>query len=343
MSKGDIEAIAIAAWVVSLWALMMTATSQRRGTRTLLEWTLWKWARKRSRKRRAALVRKIGDSGMPLLPRRQMLDYLQREDHLFQASQKATSIKAAITTILSLYAGGALSAITVTINFHLWKYLAVVGTLVGPILVTIAVNLLAMNPSMQRWTTDVATSTARRAYEALLTRYEHSGPSPRTKEPFHSPHITAVRALDDFARALEKYAVQRALPDGKDPMPKVVSRYAAAATRIRGLRDEVELNRDDGRKQALRTLEEMLKILSGSRPGDIAPDEETTQDLLNSHSDRGSWRRQTLRLTAFTLTIFGVVSVLRLTGVSAIGITVASASAVYIVGSWGKNLGIPSP
>ncbi|MEV8314064.1 hypothetical protein AB0Q95_07820 [Streptomyces sp. NPDC059900] len=339
MTRGDVTALAITAWTMSLWALMMTATSQRRGKRTFLERIVWQWALKRAADRRTDLESKISSSNLATLPA-STLNYIQRDDVLFQASSRASAVKIISTSVLSFNAGGALSLIVMASTWSSWRVPLAGVALLVPVLLTIGLNLLAMGPGMQRWTTEVVTATARRSYEALLVPFETSGRVPAGKEPFHSPHIPAVHALEDLARALEKYAVKRALPDGTNPMTQVVRHYAAAATHVRTLRDGVELDRtDDGRKQALSEVGRLLTVLAGPNLRDLVSVYGVDENLLSEHRARTAWQRQTLALTIFTLVLGGVVAALALS-TSGLGVAVATAAATFVVATWAKNFGL---
>lgn len=341
MTRGDMAALAITAWTMSLWALMMTATSQRRGRRTLLERVVWHWALKRAVERRTDLESKISSSNLATLPE-SALNYMQRDDVLFQASSRASAVKIITTSILSFNAGGALSLSLMASAWSSWRVPLAGVALLVPALLTIGLNLLAMGPGMQRWTTEVVTAAASRSYEALLVPFEASGREPSGKEPFHSPHISAVHALEDLARALEKYAVKRALPDGRNPMPQVVRHYAAAATHVRTLRDGIELDRtDDGRQQAIGEVGRLLTVLAGPNLRDLVSVVGDDENLLSEHRARTAWRRQTLALTVFTLVLGGIVAALALSS-SGLGVAVATVAAAFVVATWAKNFGLSS-
>jgi hypothetical protein len=141
--------------------------------------------------------------------------------------------------------------------------------------------------------------------------------------------------LEDFAVALERYAVQRALPDGRNPMPQVVTRFAAAASRLRELRDGIELDRTDGAKRALLEVERILKVLASGRLLDLAADDTSADGLLQGHRERRAWRQQILRGCAFTLCLAGIVFAL---ASSAIGVALATAVAAGAVATWDKIL-----
>ncbi|WP_257980320.1 hypothetical protein [Streptomyces sp. CB02959] len=267
------------------------------------------------------------------------MDYLERDDVLLQASTQAWKAKAIVTTVLALNVGGALFAVLLIGNSSRRLALLAFPLLVGPLTVTIWLNLLTLGHGMQRWTTEVVTATARRSYEALLDCFETTGAQPTGGQPYHSLHIPAVRALEDFARALEKYATKRALPDSRNPMPQVVRIYAAAAAHVRTLRDEVELDREDGRKQALLEVGRMLTVLAGPNLRDLVTVNSDDESLLDAHRDHTTWQRQTLTLAIFTLALTGVVVVLALSWAE-VGAAVATVIATFVVASWGRNLGL---
>ncbi len=335
MSKAEFGALIFAAWTMSIWALTMTATSQRRRSRTLLERICWAHARAHARRRRAHLVRQVRDSSLATRPDRPTLDYLQREDVLYQASRRALALKMVVPVAMSVSAGGALAAAIQHTSWHVWRDAVAMGVLVTPMLITAVIASLVANQGMQRWTTEAMTVTVRRAYEALLQPLEVTGKEPPTASPFNSPHVAAVQALEDFAIALERYAVQRALPDGRNPMPQVVARFAAAAALVRELRDGVELDRIDGAKRALLEVERILKVLASGRLQDLAPGDVSADGLLHSHRERRAWRQQVLRGSAFTLCLAGIVFAL---ASSAVGVALATAAAAGLVVTWDKIL-----
>lgn len=335
MSVAEFGAAIFAAWTMSIWALTMTATSQRRGNRTLLERMCWARAQAHTRRRRAHLVRQIRGSSLATRPDRPTLDYLQREDVLYQVSRRALAIKMIVPVATSVSAGGALATAIERTSWHIWRDAIAMGALMAPILITSVIASLVTNQGMQRWTTEAVTVTVRRAYEALLQPLEVTGKEPPTVSPFNAPHVAAVRALEDFAIALERYAVQRALPDGHSPMPQVVARFAAAAALVRELRDGVELDRIDGAKRALLEVERILKVLASGRLQDLSPGDVSADGLLHSHRERRAWRQQVLRGAAFTLCLAGIVFAL---ASSAVGVALATAAAAGLVATWDKIL-----
>ncbi|MEV1019765.1 hypothetical protein [Streptomyces sp. NPDC050264] len=263
------------------------------------------------------------------------MDYLQREDVLYQVSRRALAIKMIVPVATSVSAGGALATTIERTSWHVWRDALAIGALLAPMLITSVIASLVTNQGMQRWTTEAVTLTARRAYEALLQPLEVTGNEPLTASPFNSPHVRAVRALNDFAIALERYAVQRALPDGRNPMPRVIAQFSAAAAIVRELRDGVELDRIDGPKRALLEVERMLKVLASNQFQDLAPATESGDGLLHSHRERRAWRQQVLRGAAFTLCLTGIVFAL---ASSAVGVALATAVAAGLVATWDKIL-----
>ncbi|MFE7626502.1 hypothetical protein [Streptomyces sp. NPDC057509] len=260
---------------------------------------------------------------------------MQREDVLYQASRRALAFKMVVPVAMSVSAGGALATAIQRTSWHVWRDAVAIGALVTPMLITAVIASLVANQGMQRWTTEAITVTVRRAYEALLQPLEVTGKEPPTASPFNSPHVAAVQALEDFAIALERYAVQRALPDGRNPMPQVVARFAAAAALVRELRDGVELDRIDGAKRALLEVERILKVLASGRLQDLAPGDASADGLLHSHRERRAWRQQALRVSAFTLCLAGISFAL---ASSAVGVALATAAAAGLVATWDKIL-----
>ncbi|MGW1283037.1 hypothetical protein ACWD4N_04785 [Streptomyces sp. NPDC002586] len=260
---------------------------------------------------------------------------MQREDVLYQVSRRALAIKVIVPVATSFSAGGALAAAVERTRWHIWRDALAVGAMMMPILITAVIASLVTNQGMQRWTTEAVTVTVRRAYEALLQPLEVTGKEPPTESPFNSPHVAAVRALEDFAIALERYAMQRALPDGRNPMPQVVARFSVAAALVRELRDGVELDRIDGAKRALLEVERILKVLATGQLHDLAPGDISADGLLHSHRERRAWRQQVLRGSAFTLCLAGIVFAL---ASSAVGVALATAAAAGLVATWDKIL-----
>ncbi|MEE4585270.1 MULTISPECIES: hypothetical protein [Streptomyces violaceusniger group] len=338
MSKAEFGAVIIAVWTLSIWALSMTATSQSRGNKAFLERICWRWARVRAETRRTKLERDVRESDLATLPDDRTLDYLQREDVLYQASKKALAVKMVVPVASSVSAGGALAALVMQrTSWHVWRDVLAIATLLAPMATTFVISWLVGHQGKQRWTTEIVAATARRAYLALLNPPDVSGREPSSEAPFNSPQVTAVRALEEFAIALEKYAMQRALPDGRNPMPQVVAQYSSAAALVRELRDDVELDRIDGAKRALLEVERILKVLASGRMQDLAPNNVAAGDLLRSHHERKAWRGQMLRGLAFTLCLAGIVFAL---ASSAVGIALATAAAAGLVAAWDKILRI---
>ncbi|MFF2975020.1 hypothetical protein ACFVS5_16280 [Streptomyces albidoflavus] len=260
---------------------------------------------------------------------------MEREDVLYQVSRMALGIKM-ILPVLTAFSTGLVLATTIEgTAWHVWRDALAVGAFMAPILITGVIASLVSNQGMQRWTTEAVTATARRAYEALLKPLEVKGKVPPAASPFNSPHVAAVQALEDYAIALEKYALERALPDGRNPMPQVVARFSAAAALVRELRDGVELDRLDGAKRALLGVERMLRVLASGQLQDLAPDDASADELLHSHRERRAWRQQLLRGSAFTLCLGGIVFAL---ASSAVGVALATAAAVAVVAIWDKIL-----
>lgn len=187
VSKAELGALIFAAWTMSLWGLTMTATSQRRGNRTLLERICWARGRAHARRRRAHLVRQVRDSSLATRPDRPTLDYLQREDVLYQVSRRALALKMIVPIATSVSAGGALATTIQRTSWHVWRDAVAMGAMVTPILITIVIASLVTNQGMQRWTTEAVTVTVRRAYEALLQPLEVTGKEPPTTSP-STPH-----------------------------------------------------------------------------------------------------------------------------------------------------------
>ncbi|MBA2810181.1 hypothetical protein E0500_022975 [Streptomyces sp. KM273126] len=200
-----------------------------------------------------------------------------------------------------------------------------------------AIMQLVANQGMQRWTTEIVTARARGAYEALLKPLAVAGCEPLREFPFRAPHVSAVRALEGFAIALEQYALQRALPDGRTPMPQVVAHYSSAAAFVRELRDGVELDRPDEGKRALLEMERILKILTDGRMRDFAPDHAASEHLLERRQQRQARRRQALRLAAFTVCAAGTGVVFALAS-PALGIAIVTAVAAVVAASWDRSL-----
>lgn len=331
--------LACTAWTAALWALCMTATSQRRARPSWLERARWSKATEQAKDERESLKAKVraSDLATPLNP--DTLAYLEREDVLFKAASSALRIKMLTTSLLSFNAGIALFVVALGIEGR-WQALIAYGSLCAPVGITVALNLLATGPETRRWSTDTLTNTARRTYESLLDPFKVTGNQPdKDGTPYHSPHVAAVRNLDDFARALERYAVQRALPDGRTPMPRVVAQYVSAAELVRELRDAVELDREDGRKRALLEVERMLNVLASPRLLDLAPSVEDAESALTQHQAHGAWRGQTLGLVSFTLVLASMTGALAWLSPT-LGAVVATASATFLVTPWGRKFGI---
>ncbi|MFD4522752.1 hypothetical protein ACFWP7_02190 [Streptomyces sp. NPDC058470] len=337
MTKGDFGGLVVAVWTLSILLLVTTATSQSNSNRTLLERLWWKWAINRAEERRADLERKIDTSDHATLPDPPTLNYLQRDDVLFQASQRTFRAKLRVPAATSVPAGVVLAVAVASGKSHEWQEAFIVGVLLWPIVLTMVVMQLVANQGMQRWTTDIVTARARGAYEALLKPLAVPGCEPPGELSFRAPQVSAVQALEGFAIALEQYALQRALPDGRTPMPQVVAHYSSAAAFVRELRDGVELDRPDEGKRALLEMERILKILADGRMRDFAPDHVASEVLLERRQQRQARRRQVLRLVAFTVCAAGIGAVFTLAS-SALGIAIVTAVAAVVAASWDRSL-----
>ncbi|MGW3956843.1 hypothetical protein ACWEKM_39425 [Streptomyces sp. NPDC004752] len=335
MTKGDFGAFIVATWTLSILSVVMTATSQSRANPTRLERMWWKWAMEKAQDRRVELVRKTRASDQATCPDSETLDYLQRDDILLQVSQKVFRAKMRVPAASSVPAGAVLALAVASGKSHEWQEALMIGVFLAPAVITIAVIQLAGNQGMQRWSTEVVTARARGAYEALLEPLAVSGVEPPKELPFQAPQASAVQALDGLALALEQYALQRALPDGRNPMPQVVAHFSSAAALVRELRDSVELDRPDGGKRALLEMQRILKILADGRMRAFAPDQAASDALLQRRQQRQSLRRQMLRGLAFTLCLAGIVFAL---ASSAVGVAMATAAAAGAVASWDKIL-----
>ncbi|MFK0143111.1 hypothetical protein [Streptomyces murinus] len=337
MTKGDFGGLIVAAWTLSILLLVTTATSQSRSNRTLLERLWWKWATDQARGRRADLERMIDASDHAARPDPPTLDYLQREDVLFQASQRVFRAKLRIPAATSVPAGVVLALAVASGKPHEWQEAFIVGVLIWPMAFTVVIMQLVANQGTQRWTTGIVTARARGAYEALLKPLTVAGWEPLRELPFHGPQVSAVQALEGLALALEQYALQRALPDGRTPMPQVVAHYSSAAALVRELRDGVELDRPDEGRRALLETERILKILADGRMRDFTPDHATSEALLERRQQRQARRRQVLRLAAFTVCAAGTGAVFALAS-PALGIGIVTAIAAVVAASWDRSL-----
>lgn len=337
LTKGDYGGLVVAAWTLSSLLLVTTATSQSNSDRTLLERLWWKWATDQARERRADLERKIATSDHARRPDTHTLNYLQRDDILFQASQRVFRVKLRVPAATAVPAGLVLAIAVASGKPHEWQGAFIVGALLWPFVFTLMIVQLVAKQGMQRWTTEIVTARARGAYEALLKPPVTLGCEPPNAFPFRAPQVSAVEALEGLAASLEHYALQRALPDGRTPMPQVVAHYSSAAAFVRELRDGVELDRPDEGKRALLEMERILKILADGRMRDFAPDHVASEVLLKRRQQHQVRRRQVLRLAAFTVCAAGVGAIFALAS-QTLGIAIVTAVAAVVAASWDRNL-----
>ncbi|MET9294416.1 hypothetical protein [Streptomyces sp. NPDC003077] len=329
-------------WIGCLSIVMMTATAHQKGSRTLLEKVFWRRAYRMSVRRRRELARKVRDSGTDF-PSAGLRDYLQREDILYLASMPAHLVKMVSPVLASFPAGFALAATMKLERWGVWAPSIFTVVFVCPSIITAAIISLMATQAQRRWTSESVTATGRRAYMALLSDTHATGRLPEKRNPFHSPHIPATRALGDFASALEKYALLRATPDGQ-PMPEVAAKYAGAASELRKLRSGLELDRVAGRVAALAEVRRMLEALASGRVRDIYAGGEVENGAMAGHRERAGRRRQFVALLLFSLSILAIVAFLSMFGNGAKEITVAviGASAGLVLGAWVKWLRLPS-
>jgi len=339
MTNWDLGALVVAAWFAWLLVLMVTVDSQGRGQRSWLERAFWKKARLQARRRRADLVKRIRDSDLATRPQISTLNHMEREDVLFLASTQAFRVKLIFTLSLTFVTGATMAAWARYDAAPKWQAPLVAAGIFVPFALTGSLIFLTVSVSLQRWTTDIVTATARRSYEALLKPF-HPTVTLDDDEPYQSPHIAALRALEDCAHALERYAVQRALTGRGTPMPQVVAHYTAAAVRVRELRDAVELDRQGGRGDALLEIERMLKVLASPRVSDLAPARADIEDFLDNHQQRRVRRRQALTLVIYTLALAAIVTAVSAMA-SPLGVAVATVAATLVLTSWAKVVGIP--
>lgn len=336
MTRGDFGGLVVAAWMLSVLLVVMTATSQSRSDRTLLERAWWKWASGRARRRIAVLVRTIGASEHGVCPDPFTLTFLEQQDVLFQASQRVFRAKLRAPSATCVPAGVVLALAVVSGKPHEWQEALIAGVLLWPMVFTAMIIHLVASQGMQRWTTEIVTARARAAYEALLKPIAATGEE-SPQDPFRASQVEAARALEGFAVALEEYSSRRALPDGRTPMPQVVAHYSAAAAVVRELRDGVELDRLDGEKRALREVERILKILAEGRMRDFAADHASSEALLEGRQQQQVRRRNILHLAAFTVCAAGSGAVFSLAS-PALGVGILTAVAAVVASSWDRSL-----
>ncbi|MFJ8957544.1 hypothetical protein ACIRO1_46395 [Streptomyces sp. NPDC102381] len=264
---------------------------------------------------------------------------MEREDVLFLASSQAFKVKVISTFSLTFVTGLTMATWARYDAAPRWQAPLVVAGFLLPIVLASSLVFFTVSLNLQRWTTDIVATTARRSYEALLKPF-HPGATLDDNEPYHSPHIAALQALEDFAHALERYVLRRALPRGGAPMPQVVAHYLAAVVHVRELRDAVELDRQDGRRVALLEIERMLNVLASPRLSDLAPARSDIEVFLDDHRQRRARRQQSLALVIYTLVLAGIVAAVSMMA-SPLGVAVATVAATLVLTSWAKVVGIP--
>lgn len=329
-------------WISCLLMVMLTATAEQKGGRTLLERVFWGRACRMSVKRRYELVSRARESGFGV-PSMALRDYLQREDVLYLASLPAHLVKVMTPVIVAFPTGFAL---TMSIKLEMWGVWApLMFTLVFlfPAFISLAIVSLMAAHAQRRWTNEAVAATGRRAFTALLSDVHATGRRPTGRFPFNPPHVSAVKALSDFASALEKYALIRAVPGGR-PMPEVVAKYAGAATSLRKLQSGLELDRVEGRVDALNEVRRILEVLASGRIREISAVDETESGVLVVHRVRVDRRKQFLALLFASLGVVAAGATLVAFGkdIKDIAGPVIGASAVVLIGAWVKWLRLPS-
>ncbi|MFD8916099.1 hypothetical protein [Streptomyces sp. NPDC059575] len=91
-----------------------------------------------------------------------------------------------------------------------WQILVAMGAALVPVAITALAVRLVLEAGMGRWTTEVVTGTGRRAYALLLEDVPdlREAAAPRLPTPYQDPRTPAVKAPQDFARALDHYALE---------------------------------------------------------------------------------------------------------------------------------------
>ncbi len=328
-------------WIISLSVVMVTATAQQKGGRTLLERVFWGWACRMSVRHRFDLIRKVRASGFGF-PSMELRDYLQREDVLYMASTRAHSIKAVTPVLVSFPTGLTLALSLKLERWGFWAPIMFTLVFLCPAFIALAIVLMATQ-TQRRWTSELVTATGRRAYLALLSDAHATGRLPTGSFPFHSPHVPAVKALGAFASALEQYALARIVPDGH-PMPEVAAKYSGAATKLRKLRSGLELDRVEGRVDALIEVHRILEVLASGRIRGISAVDETESGVLVVHRERADRRKQFLVLLFASLSVVAAGVTLAAFGkdIKDIAGPVIGASAVVLIGAWVRWLRLPS-
>ncbi|MFD8087242.1 hypothetical protein ACFV4F_36760 [Kitasatospora sp. NPDC059722] len=329
-------ALAVMMWIISLGLTLQTAPAARLPKATWSERISWRGARKAAAQRAAVLRTKEGRLTSPLSATAR--EYLQRSDHLTLASLRGIKFKMALPAVLSIFAGLALMRRAEHSLSGAWKGAATLLS-IAPAFSSIVIFLLAGVPAQSRWTTSIIGT---HAYESLVKLIDpfRMGVEPSSIRPFEPPHTEAVRSLENLATALERYALQRALPDGRTPMPDVVQEYATAAALVRKLRGGVELDGETGRIAARDEIQHLVECLADNRIRDIARQsanelEPIQADFVEAHRRRRRDRRQLITLVIFTAVAAGTIAILALAGLAEAAL---AAIATALVALWVKTL-----
>ncbi|MCM8555408.1 hypothetical protein [Streptomyces sp. STCH 565 A] len=254
-------AAGVVVWTVPLYLLIMTATGQSRGRRSLLEKLIWPWAMRRAGVRLYELQDMAESNSTASLCRDEVTwKFLQREDVLYQASARAFRVKATAQFGCTFAVGIVLFSATLSMVDSPWQVLVAMGAALVPVAITALAVRLVLEAGMGRWTTEVVTGTGRRAYALLLEDVPNlrEAAAPQLPTPYQDPRTPAVKALQDFARALDHYALERALPDGRSPMPQLAAHFCAASVLVREAGEGVALDRVDSWQRAVGEVERLL-------------------------------------------------------------------------------------
>ncbi|MGW1052026.1 hypothetical protein [Streptomyces sp. NPDC002521] len=307
------SALAVGFWWIALSLLIGTAGAGRRDGLTVSErivLPLARWLAKRGDESLGEKVDRLEDSHK-LSPMARK--FLKREDMLAQTEIYGMFLRWLPGMTLAVGAGGLLAARVARSQLGGWGDSLAMYVFVAVMTLTMLVLFWTSNPQRSRWSTWAVSSNARRAFLALIKPFGSANQESTATDPdrtdtdqdsttFRPSQVTAVRELENLALSMERYAIQRALPDGRTPMPEVVKVYGSAALSMRALRETVEVDREDAREQALREVRRIIEVLAspGSVRGLAEPNEDALE-LLQQNSQRGSRRRRSLIVLLFTV------------------------------------------
>lgn len=329
------SALAVGFWWVALCLLISTAGAGRRDGLTLSERVALPVARRSAGRRDASLGTELEHLGDSFKLSDTARDFIKREDTLAQTEIYGMTLRWLPSMIFALVAGGLLALRVARSSLGGWEASLAMYVFMATLILTFLVLYWTSTPQHSRWSTWAVSSNARRAFLALSRSFAHSDEGKIAFQPSQAP---AVRELENLASSMERYAIQRAFPDGRTPMAEVVKVYGSAAMAMRSLRDTIEVDREDAREQTLREVRRVIELLASQRSvRGLAPLNDDALELLQQGSQSETRRRRSLVVLLFTIVAGLLTFVLVKAGLS----EAAAAVIAAVLTIWTAHLRLP--